>query len=61
MKSKKVSWTGHVARMIDKRTAYMLLIRDPEGKRTQEIPRSKWLVNIIMDFGQIGSGGTDWD
>jgi hypothetical protein len=32
-KSKRMSWAGHVARMVEKRNAYRLLVGKPEGKR----------------------------
>jgi hypothetical protein len=33
IKSRRMRWTGHVARMGDKRTAYRILVGKPEGKR----------------------------
>jgi hypothetical protein len=33
MKSRKMRWEEHVARMGEKRTAYRILVRIPEGKR----------------------------
>jgi hypothetical protein len=33
IKSRRMSWAGHVARMGEKRNAYMLLVGNPEGKR----------------------------
>jgi hypothetical protein len=32
MKSRKMRCTGHVARMVEKRNAYRILMRKPEGK-----------------------------
>jgi hypothetical protein len=34
MKSKRMRWVGHVARMEEKRNAYTLLVGNPEEKRT---------------------------
>jgi hypothetical protein len=33
MKSRRMRWAGHVARMGEKRTAYRILVGVPEGKR----------------------------
>jgi hypothetical protein len=32
IKSRRMRWSGHVARMGEKRNAYRLLVRKPEGK-----------------------------
>jgi hypothetical protein len=32
----------------------------PEGKRPLGRPRHRWVDNIGMDLGEIGSGGTVW-
>jgi hypothetical protein len=60
MKSRRMSWVGHVARMGEKRGAYRLLIGKPEGKRPLESPRRRWMDNIKMDLGQVGWGDVDW-
>jgi hypothetical protein len=33
IKSRRMRWVGHVARMGEKRNAYILLVGKPEGKR----------------------------
>jgi hypothetical protein len=40
--------------MGEKRNAYALSVRKPEGKRY------RWVDNINMDLGEIGWGGMDW-
>jgi hypothetical protein len=32
IKSRRMRWAGHVARMRKKRNAYMILVGNPEGK-----------------------------
>jgi hypothetical protein len=49
MKSRRMRWTGHVARMGEKRNAYRILAGKPEGKRPLGRPRYGWVDNIIMD------------
>jgi hypothetical protein len=41
MKSRRMRWAGHVARMGDKRNAYRLLVGKPEGTRPLERPRHR--------------------
>jgi hypothetical protein len=53
-------WTGHVARIGEKRNAYRLLVEKPEGKRPLRRPRHRWVDNIRMDLGEVGWGGVDW-
>jgi hypothetical protein len=36
IKSRRMRWTGHVARMGEKRNAYRLLVGKPEGKKHYE-------------------------
>jgi hypothetical protein len=50
----------HVARLEEKRNAYRLLVRKPEGKRPLGRPRHRWVDNIRMDLGEIGWGDVDW-
>jgi hypothetical protein len=54
IKSKRVRWAGHVARMGEKRNAYRILMGKPEGKRPQGRPRRRWVDNIKMDLREIG-------
>jgi hypothetical protein len=60
IKSRRVRWAGHVARMEEKRNAYRLLVGKPEGKRPLGRPRHRWMDNIRMDLGEVGCGDVDW-
>jgi hypothetical protein len=60
IKSRRMRWTDHVARMGEKRNACRLLVGKPEGKRPLGIPRSRWVDNIRMDLGEVGWGNVDW-
>jgi hypothetical protein len=53
-------WTGHVARMGEKRNVYRLLGGKSEGKRSLRRPRRRWVDNIRMDLGEVGLGNVDW-
>jgi hypothetical protein len=41
IKSRRMRWAGHVARMEKKRNAYRLLVGKPEGKRPLGRPRRR--------------------
>jgi hypothetical protein len=57
IKSRRVRWDGHVARMSEKRNAYTLLVRKPEGKRPLGRQRCRWVDNMKMNLGEMGQGG----
>jgi hypothetical protein len=58
IKSRRMRWAGHVARMGEKRNAYRILVGKPEGKMGR--PRRRWVDNIKMDLTEIGWDGMDW-
>jgi hypothetical protein len=49
IKTRRMRWAGHVARMGEKRNAYRLLVGKPEGKRPLGKPTRRWVDNIGMD------------
>jgi hypothetical protein len=55
IKSRKVRWAGHVARMGKMRNA-----SEDEGKRPRGIPRRNWDDNIRMDLKEIVLEFVDW-
>jgi hypothetical protein len=50
VKSRRMSWAGHVARMGEHRGVYRVLVGKPEGKRPLGRPRRRWKDNIKMDL-----------
>jgi hypothetical protein len=60
IKSRRMRWAGHVARMWEKRNVYRLLVGKPEGKRPLRRSRRRWMDNIKMDLVGIGWGVVDW-
>jgi hypothetical protein len=60
VKSRKMRWAGHVARMGEVRNAYRLLMGKSEGRRPLGRPRRRWLDNIRMDLVKVGWGDVDW-
>jgi hypothetical protein len=57
-KGKKLA--GLVARMGEKRKAYILMVEKPKGKRPLGRPRRRWADNIRMDLVEVGWGDVDW-
>jgi hypothetical protein len=53
IKSWRMRWAGHVARMGEKRNAYRLLVGKPERKRPLGRPRRRWVNTIRTDLGEI--------
>jgi hypothetical protein len=59
IKSRRMRWEGHVARMGERRNACRILVGKPEEKRPLGRPRCRWVDNIQMDFRMIGWDGMD--
>ena len=60
IKSRKMRWAEHVARMGEGRGLYYrVLMGKPEGKRPLGRPRLRWEDNIKMDLQEVGCGGMD--
>jgi hypothetical protein len=60
IKSRRMRWAGHVARMGEKRNSYRLFVGKPEGKRPLGRPRRRWVDNKRIDFGEVGWCDVDW-
>jgi hypothetical protein len=60
VKSRRMRWAGHVARMGEERKLYKVLVGKPEGKRPLGRPRRRWEDGIRMDLRESGLGGVDW-
>jgi hypothetical protein len=56
IKSRRLKWAGHVARMGEERGAYGILVGRPEGRRPLGRPRRRWEDNIKMDIREVGWG-----
>jgi hypothetical protein len=60
IKSRRMRWKKHVARMGEKRNAYRILTGKPEGKRPLRRPGRSWENNVKMDLREIEWDGMDW-
>jgi hypothetical protein len=56
IKSRRLRWAGHVARMGERRGAYRALVGKSEGRRPLGRSRRRWEDNIKMDLRAVGSG-----
>jgi len=59
LKSRRMRWAGHVARMGEERGVYRVLVGKPEGRRSLGRPRRRWVDNIRMDLQEVGCGYVD--
>jgi hypothetical protein len=60
IKSRRMRWAGHVARMGERRGVYRVLVGKPEGKRPLGGPRLRWEDNIKKDLQEVAGGRGDW-
>ena len=60
IKSRRMRWAGHVARMEEERGVHKVLVGKPEGKRPLGRPRRRWEDNIKRDLEEVGRGCGDW-
>ena len=59
IKSRIMSWTGHVAHMGERRGVYRVLVGKAEGRRPLGRPKRRWEDNIKMDLQEVGWGDMD--
>ncbi|KAJ4436489.1 hypothetical protein ANN_16520 [Periplaneta americana] len=60
IKSRRLRWAGHVARMGESRNAYRVLVGGAAGKRPLGRPRRRWEDNIKMVLREVGCDCRDW-
>ena len=60
IKSRRMRWAGHVARMEEGRGVHKVLVGKPEGKRPLGRRKRRWEDNIKMDLQDVACGGMDW-
>ena len=60
IKTRRLRWAGHVARMEEGRSAFNILTGKPTGNRPLGRPRRRWEKNIRMDLEEIGINAGNW-
>jgi transcription termination factor 2 len=59
VKSRRMRWAGHVARMGEGRGVHRVLVGEPEGNRPLGRPRRRWKDDIKLDLQEVGGDG-EW-
>jgi len=57
VKSRRMRWTGHVARTGERRAVHRVVVGKPEGKRPLGRSWNRWEDNIKLDLQELGCGG----
>jgi hypothetical protein len=60
VKSRRMRWAGHMARMGEDRGVHRVLVGKPEGKRPLGRSRRRW-EDIKMDLQEVGGGSWGLD
>jgi hypothetical protein len=60
IKSRRVRWTGHTARIRERRGKYMVLVGKPKVKRPFGKVRHTWEDNIKIHLQKVVMGIMDW-
>jgi hypothetical protein len=59
IKSRRMKWAGHVARMGEGRGVYVVFVGKPEGKRPLGRHRSRWDDNNNLDLREMRIDGAN--
>jgi hypothetical protein len=59
VKSRRMRWAGHVARMGEERGVHRVLVGKPEEKRPLGRSRRRWEDKSKMDLQEFGGSGGD--
>jgi hypothetical protein len=59
IKSRRMKWEEHVARMGESKSVYRVLVEKPEGKRPIGRRCHRWEHNIKVVLQDVGCGATD--
>ena len=60
IKSRKMTWAGHVARMGEERGVFRLLVGKLDGRKPLGRPSRRWVDNIRKHLQEVGCGYMDW-
>ena len=60
IKSRRLRWAGHVARMDEGWSAFNILTGKPTGNRTLWRPRRRWEDNVRIELKETGINARNW-
>ena len=60
IKSRRLRWAGHVAKMEEGRRAFKILTGTPVGNILLEKPKRRWKDNIRVNLKEIGIHMRNW-
>ena len=60
IKSRRMRWAGHVARMEEGRTVLQILTSTPTGKGLLGRPRRRWEDNVRISRKETGVSTRNW-
>ena len=60
VKSRRLTWAGHVARLEQSRNPYRVLVGKPEGRRPLGRLRRRWEDDIKVDLREVSCDSRDW-
>jgi hypothetical protein len=60
IKTTRLRWAGHVARIVEGRSTFKILTGIPAGKIPLTRPRRRWEDNIRMNLKGIGINTSNW-
>jgi hypothetical protein len=60
IKSRRMKWVGHAARMGKRKVAYSVLVGKPKGERPLGRTRRRWQENSKLDLKEVRWGGLNW-
>ena len=61
IKSIRMRWVEHVARLGERRVVNRVLAGKPEGKRPMGIPRRRWEIKFNLDLKEVECEGHGLD
>ena len=60
IKSRRMRWAGHVARIRDRRDAYRVEVGRPNKQTTLGRSRRRWKESMDMNLQELEWGSKDW-
>jgi len=60
IKSRRMRWAEHAARMGEERVVHRVLVGKLEGRRPLGRPRRRWVDNVRTDLQEVGCAYMDW-